>query len=85
MQYDDENRNRQIKIFGQILDVCSEKKNKILTIHSRKSESNLINMIGNDFPGIVILHWFSGSLSEAKEAIEKGFYFSFNLSMTKSK
>ena len=38
-----------------------------------------------DRHGIVVLHWFSGTASQAKLALSYGFYFSVNLAMAGSK
>lgn len=72
-------------IFEKIIRACAEKKDKILTIHSRRAESEVISIIGNDFPGKIILHWYSGSISNLKKALSHGFYFSINSAMTQSK
>lgn len=74
----------QLKIFENIVGICAEKKNKILTVHSRKAERAVANILGKDFPGKIILHWFSGSMEEMKKAVDNGYYFSVNLPMTKS-
>ena len=34
-----------------------------------------------DFPGKVILHWYSGSMYILKNAVERGYYFSINHQM----
>lgn len=75
----------QKAIFEKILSLCAEYKNKILTVHSRGTAADVIAMIGNNFPGKVILHWYSGSLKELRKAVQYGFYFSINSAMTKSK
>jgi len=72
----------QKKIFEKIIDSCSVKKDKILTLHSRRAASDVINIIGGNFPGKAILHWYSGRLRELKTAINYGFYFSVNYAMT---
>jgi TatD DNase family protein len=41
-------------------------------------------MVGDNFPGKVILHWYSGSLRELEIALSFGFYFSVNYNMTQS-
>ncbi|HIT90860.1 MAG TPA: TatD family hydrolase, partial [Candidatus Merdenecus merdavium] len=51
----------QKKIFENIISVCRERKDKILTVHSRRAEKEVVSIIGNNFPGKVILHWYSGS------------------------
>ncbi len=56
-----------------------------MTIHSRRAEKEVISIIGNCFPGKVILHWYSGSISDLEKAVSFGFYFSINYAMTQSK
>jgi TatD DNase family protein len=80
-----EDFNCQKLIFEKIISACAEKKDKILSIHSRGAEKEVISIIGNRFPGKVILHWYSGSISELNKAVSFGFYFSINSSMTQSK
>lgn len=75
----------QKKIFIQIIELCNLEGGKILTIHSRKAEKDVIDIIGRSFNGKVILHYYTGSLSNLKKAIEYGFYFSVNLNMTATK
>lgn len=80
-----EDFSMQKQIFEKIIFACAEKANKILTIHSRKAEKEVISIIGDNFPGKVILHWYSGSLRELEIALSYGFYFSINSAMTQSK
>lgn len=77
--------NSQKLIFERIIGACAEKKDKILTIHSRRAEKEVISIIGNRFPGKAILHWYSGSISDLEKAVSYGFYFSINSAMTQSK
>jgi Tat protein secretion system quality control protein TatD with DNase activity len=42
-------------------------------------------MVGRDFPGKPILHWFSGSFVELEEAAANGFFFSVGLAMVRSR
>lgn len=72
-------------IFEKIIRACAVKKDKILTIHSRRAEKDVISIIGDFFPGKVILHWYSGSISDLEKAVSFGFYFSVNIAMTQSK
>jgi len=76
---------KQILVFEKIVSSCSDFKDKILTVHSRRSENDLLDIIGNDFSGKVILHWYSGSIKNLDKAISRGYYFSINYQMTKSK
>lgn len=80
----DDDFKQQIKIFENVISVCADRKDKILTIHSRKAEEQVISTIGNNFPGKVIMHWYSGSLKELERALSYGFYFSVNYNMTRS-
>ena len=73
----------QKRIFDSILNYCTGN-NKILSIHSRKAESDVLSSL-KDFEGKVILHWYSGSLSNIDISIERGYYFSINHQMLKSK
>ena len=74
----------QRRIFERIINACGSRGGKILTVHSRRAEQDVISIIGPKFPGKVILHWYSGSLKEVERAIDFGFYFSVNIAMTMS-
>jgi TatD DNase family protein len=64
---------------------CEKAGGRIISIHSRKAASKILSII-RKYPncGIPILHWFSGSVSELKEAIEMKCFFSVNPVMIKS-
>ena len=74
----------QKQVFEKILLACGTATGKILTVHSRRAEREIIDMIGVGFPGKIILHWYSGSLAELDRALSSGFYFSINHAMTQS-
>lgn len=80
----DADRVIQKKVFEKILLLCVNYPKKILSIHSRKATEDVLTLLGNNFPGIVILHWFSGSLNSLKKALNNGFYFSINIAMLSS-
>ena len=74
-------------VFRRILERCAEAGDKILTVHSVRSASKVINMIKRYLPrnrGAVVLHWFTGTKSEARRATALGCYFSVNAEMTRS-
>lgn len=77
-------REAQLKVFSKVLELTAEAKNKVMTIHSRGSEIEVIERIGQKFTGVVILHWYSGSLKNLDKAISNGFYFSVNNAMCQS-
>lgn len=74
----------QKKVFEKIINACSDKGDKVLTIHSRKASKDVISIIGKDFKGKIILHWYSDGIKDLEKALDFGFYFSVNYSMTKS-
>ncbi len=78
-------KKKQKSIFEKILSECARYKNKILTVHSRRSSEDVVSMIGADFPGTIILHWYSGSISTLNKALALGCLFSINPAMTLSK
>ncbi|MCK8480980.1 Qat anti-phage system TatD family nuclease QatD [Psychroserpens algicola] len=75
---------KQIEVFEKIIASCADYEDKILTVHSRRAESDLLDILGNDFPGRVILHWYSGSIKNLEKAISRGYFISVNYQMTKS-
>lgn len=79
-KYDQE----QVSFFEELINRCINDPTKIVTIHSRKSISTVLDIIGDVFSFKPILHWFTGSKKELDIAIERGYYFSVNASMIKS-
>ena len=82
---DKKNRSVQRAVFQSLLSACAEYGDKILTIHSRRSSSDVIAAIGENYPGTIIMHWYSGNKRDLDKSIEYGFYFSVNSAMLKSK
>jgi TatD DNase family protein len=77
----------QRHVFRTVLERCAEAGGKILSVHSVKSVPAVLDMIERYLPrdrGVVVLHWFTGSKSEAKRAAALGCYFSVNAEMTRS-
>lgn len=74
----------QEKVFSRVLELACAHGNKVLSVHSLNSSKKVLDMIEKELPegkGIVVLHWFTGSTSDAKRAIELGCYFSINPKM----
>lgn len=72
-------RSLQRSVFSKVLDRCaSSKEEKVLTIHSRRATQDVIDAIGPNYRGKVILHWFTGSPKQAEKAAGFGMYFSVN-------
>ncbi|PYE30652.1 TatD DNase family protein [Rhizobium sp. PP-WC-1G-195] len=77
----------QKQVFQRILVRCAEAGGKILTVHSVRSVPAVLDMIEAHLPterGTVVLHWFTGSKSEARRAAALGCYFSINAEMTRT-
>ena len=72
----------QTEIFEKIIKWCSGK-NKILSVHSRSASKKVVDIL-NGFDGTVILHWYSGGITDLRRAIEQGCYFSINHQMLQS-
>lgn len=84
-KFSKQDRALQRKAFEQIINECELRKGKILSIHSRRATSDVISIVGKDFPGTIILHWFSGGITDLQRAVDFGYYFSINPAMVKSK
>ncbi len=77
----------QKQIFEHVLKTCAQAGGKTLTVHSVRSATIVLDLIEAHLPqhrGQVVLHWFTGSKSEARRAIELGCYFSINAQMLKN-
>ncbi len=74
----------QIEIFRRILSACADAGGKILSVHSVRSAGKVIDLLERHLPadrGRAVLHWFTGSVSEARRAVSAGCYFSVNRMM----
>ena len=81
---DKENRNDQKIIFDRIVQTCNTFGDKVLTVHSRKAENDVLSILENN-TNKIIMHWFSGSLKQQELALSNGYYFSINHQMLQSK
>lgn len=72
----------QETILKEVLTECERVGGRILSIHSRNAASRVLNLIeqhcGNSTS---VLHWFSGTIQEARRAIELGCWFSIGPAM----
>src|SRR5699024_5158576 len=81
-------KNRQIEIFEKILLCCERYSDKVVSIHSLKSASTILEILSNlkqEKKNIFILHWFTGSLAQMERALSFDCYFSINPKMLKTK
>ena len=73
----------QLDSFEKVLQIVSTKK-KILSIHSRRAEKEILELLVKYNIKNAIFHWYSGSTSLINKILDEGYYFSINPSMTTS-
>ena len=78
-------RVKQRAIFQSLLEHCANAGGRILTIHSRRAEADVVAALREYQPGPFILHWYSGSLKTLSVAVAAGAYFSVNAAMVRSR
>jgi len=74
-------------VFDSILDACAEQGGKILTVHSVRATTRVLDHLEKKLlpdRGRVVMHWFTGSPSEARRAADMGCFFSLNSEMLSS-
>lgn len=77
----------QKRVFERILQMCAEQGGKVLTVHSVRAVSQVLQHLESFLPADrarVVLHWFTGSAAEARRAVDLGCYFSVNSEMLRS-
>ena len=77
---------QQKEAFERALRVCAALGRKIISIHSVRCAKQVLDHIEMTQvceKNVVVLHWFSASLTEIKRAIELGCWFSVNEQMLK--
>ena len=75
---------KQQHVFERVLRACDQAGGKILTVHSVRAATTVLDMIEAHLPtsrGRVVLHWFTGRATEARRAVNLGCYFSVNAEM----
>lgn len=81
-------QKQQLSCFQRIAKTCADKGNKVLSIHSVKAAGVVIDELekaGTFKNNICIFHWFTGTVTERRRAIEAGAWFSINPRMLKTK
>ena len=74
----------QISTLRKLLEKLEGRK-KIISVHSRKAEKELFDLLCEYNINNVIFHWYSGPIDLIPSIISKGYYFSINEAMTISK
>lgn len=75
----------QVSFFSELVQRCRKDENKIISIHSRKAEREVLDVLDDAFSFKAILHWYSGDESLLNRAVKMGCYFSVNGNMLKSR
>ena len=80
-------KEKQIGVFENVISWCSPKGGKVISIHSVRSDKVVLDVLEKHCctdKNKCILHWFSGSMTQLRRAVEMGCYFSINGAMIKS-
>lgn len=78
-----DSKEKQIYAFRYVLNHIKDK-NKIVSVHSRKAEIEVFEILQEYEIKNVIFHWYNGPLGLIDNIINAGYYFSINESMTTS-
>lgn len=71
----------QIESFKFVLDTL-EGKRKFITLHSRRAEQSILKILDESrYKHPVVFHWYSGNITDLKDVIDCGHYFSINPAM----
>jgi TatD DNase family protein len=73
----------QLNTFRKILDSLASEK-KILSLHSRRAEKEVLNNLVAKKIKSAIFHWYSGAIKLIDDISEAGYFFSVNPSMIRS-
>ena len=76
-------KDNQIASFKKILGAI-QNENKLLSIHSRRAEKEVLNFLKEYKIRNAIFHWYSGALGVIDEVVKNGYFFSVNTAMIKS-
>jgi TatD DNase family protein len=81
-----ESLTEQADVFRRVLKASARAGGRVLSIHSRGAASAVVNELrAHPDAGTPVLHWFSGTLRELRDAIEVGCWFSVGKPMVCSK
>lgn len=81
-------KETQIHVFRDIVKLCEQYGEKVVSIHSLKSTNTVIEILKEykiQRSNKYIFHWFTGTIPQLEKVIELGCYFSINPSMLKTK
>ncbi|KAF0957677.1 Qat anti-phage system TatD family nuclease QatD [Rhodococcus sp. T7] len=74
--------SQQTRVFEHILHACSEAGDKVVSVHSRRAATPVLDLLDRfERVRMPILHWFSGSRTELRRAVERDCWFSVGPAM----
>lgn len=76
-------KDTQVEIFREVLSALEGKK-KIISVHSRRAEQLVLQLLCEYKIKNVIFHWYSGPIGLISKILDCGYYFSVNEAMTLS-
>jgi len=68
-------RKKQSEVFSKFIQLANEK-NKPIVIHSRKAESECIDILEKNARVPILMHCFAGSLQESRRIVDSGWLIS---------
>jgi TatD DNase family protein len=73
-------------VFETALQIATQAGGRILTIHSRRAATEVVDMLGR-YPsaGTFVLHWYSGNQRDLQRAVDLGCWFSVGPAMMAGK
>lgn len=75
----------QLKVFQTILQIAAGLGGRVLSIHSRRAVDDVLEALRrHPSAGMPVLHWFSGSKTQLRRAIDQGCWFSCGPAMLRS-
>lgn len=83
-QTDNSKRTKQINTLQKILQIINDRP-RFISLHSRKAESVLHDLLVENEIKSAVFHWYSGPLGLIDKSVSAGYYFSINPAMVKSK
>lgn len=77
------NKARQIKSFRTVLSAISDRQ-RFVTLHSRRAELTVLNLLEEHGIKKAVFHWYTGSLRDLNAVLAAGHYISVNIAMVGS-
>jgi TatD DNase family protein len=74
----------QVESFAFVLRVLAQEP-KFVSIHSRRAEARVLELLKDARRSPVVFHWYSGPSSVLRDAVLDGHYFSINPAMIRSR